>query len=132
VGQVPVEPDVTSLKFPECVYGRELASVVELPVLPDSAYMAAIRGEDRLVPPYWDHVEAVLLLGAYTDKPVCGSATAETSAEARLLHPVPKAAAAGSAALTLEHPDPEPDQAVSPHPRALVFLTSDVPPTAVT
>jgi len=41
-----------------------LASVEELPVFPESAYMAAIRGEDRLVPPYWDQDDAVLLVGA--------------------------------------------------------------------
>lgn len=132
VEHVPVEPEATSLNFPEFVYGSELASVVELPEFPESAYIAAISGEDRLVPPYWAHDEVVLLLGAYTANPVCGSATAETSAEARLPHPVPNVAAAGNAALTLEQPDPEPDQADSPHPRALVFLTNDVPPTAVT
>ena len=66
-----------------------MASAVELPVFPESAYMAAMRGEERLVPPYWAQDKVVLLFGAYTANPVCGSATAATSAEARLLQPVP-------------------------------------------
>jgi hypothetical protein len=88
VGQLPVEPEATSLNLPGFMYGRELASAVELPVFPESAYIAAISGDDRLVPPYWAHDEVVLLVGAYTANPVWGSATAATSAEARLLHPV--------------------------------------------
>lgn len=64
VGQLPVEPKVTSLNLPELAYGRELANAVELPVFPERAYMAAISGEDRLVPPYWAHDEEVLLVGA--------------------------------------------------------------------
>ena len=63
-GQLPVEPEVTSLKLPVCEYGSELASVDELPVFPESAYMAAIRGEERLVPPYCAQDDAVLLVGA--------------------------------------------------------------------
>ena len=63
-GQLPVDPEVTSLKLPVCEYGSELANVDELPVLPESAYMAAISGEDRLVPPYCAQDEAVLLVGA--------------------------------------------------------------------
>lgn len=64
MGQLPVEPEATSLNLPAFVYGRELASAVALPEFPESAYMDAISGDDRLVPPYCAQDEVLLLLGA--------------------------------------------------------------------
>ncbi len=61
-----------------------------------------------------------------------GSATAETSASARLAQPVPKEAAPLSAVLYAEQPLPAPLHAVSVQPRALDAVLSEVPPTAVT
>src|SRR6478752_7606078 len=89
-------------------------------------------GDERLVPPYWAHELLFRPVGAYTRRPVAGSATAETSAMPRLAQPVSKVLAAGSATLEVEHPEPAPLHAVSVQPRAFEVLVKDVPPTAVT
>src|SRR5215471_9539881 len=66
-----------------------------------------------------------------TPTPVFGSATAETSATARLAHPVLTFCHDGVGSKA-EHPEPEPFHAVSVHPRLLLAVVSDVPPTDVT
>src|SRR5215469_2796894 len=103
------------------------------PALPAKPNTAAISGAATLVPPKtsqpdrpWELVES------YTATPVFGSATAETSASARLLQPVPADAAPDSAALKLEQPLPAPLQTVSVQPRVPPPDTRCVPPTAVT
>ena len=60
-----------------------------------------------------------------------GFAAADTSAIARLAQPVPKLAAAASAVLYVEQPEPAPFHTVSFHPRVLVAAQAMVPPTAV-
>ncbi|CAN5594849.1 hypothetical protein BH10ACT10_BH10ACT10_14520 [soil metagenome] len=65
--------------------------------------------------------------------PLDGSAAAETSAMARLAHPVLEPAAAASAVFTVEQPEPAPLQTYSVQPRVVPeAANSDVPPTAVT
>src|SRR3954470_1377324 len=67
---------------------------------------------------------------SYTETPVFGSATAETSATVRRAQPV-SVCQAGLATKALQ-PLPAPLQAVSVQPRALLARTRCVPPTAVT
>ncbi len=65
-------------------------------------------------------------------RPVAGSATADTSAMARPLQLVIAEVCPAGAALRVVQPEPAPFQAVSAQPRAVLFFTSEVPPTAVT
>ena len=67
---------------------------------------------------------------SYTETPVFGSATAETSATVRFAQPL-SVCQLGLVSYA-EHPDPAPDHAVSDHPRAVASRVSEVPPTAVT
>ena len=67
-----------------------------------------------------------------TATPVAGSATADTSATARRLHPVPADACPVSRAFSDEQPEPAPLHALSLQPREPDALRSEVPPTAVT
>jgi hypothetical protein len=69
--------------------------------------------------------------------PVFGSATAATSASARWLQPVVILVWNGGLAMYAQQPEPVPSvvlvfHTVSVHPRVLLALTSEVPPTAVT
>src|ERR1019366_629922 len=64
--------------------------------------------------------------------PVFGSATADTSASARLLHPGVILVWNEGFPTLMEQPLPVPLHAVSVHPRALVAVVREVPPTAVT
>src|SRR5215467_1390199 len=67
-----------------------------------------------------------------TATPVFGSASADTSATARLAQPVLNEACPDSTGFFVEQPLPAPDQAVSDQPRELFARVSEVPPTAVT
>lgn len=87
-------------------------------------------GDDALVPPYTFQPDAWYV--SYTARPVCGSATADTSASARSLQPVVTPAWKLGLAISVEQPLPASDQAVSLQPRELPSCVSDVPPTAVT
>src|SRR5450759_1620017 len=90
-------------------------------------------GAEALVPPKTIHPdEPLYAVESYTATPVFGSATAETSAIARLAQPVLAEEAAARAVLYSEHPEPAPDQTVSVQPRVLPALLRLVPPTAVT
>src|SRR5215831_12478742 len=90
-------------------------------------------GEATLVPPKTSQPdsppEAKL---SKTATPVLGSATADTSASARLAQPVLNDAWPLSTAFRVEQPLPAPDHAVSVKPRELLARRNDVPPTAVT
>lgn len=54
--------------------------------VPARAYIAVISGADRLVPPTCTQPSWPMV--SYTARPVAGSATAETSAVARVSQPV--------------------------------------------
>src|SRR5262245_49060348 len=91
-----------------------------------------MMGADSLVPPNCDHEEFFAFVGAYTLRPpVLGSAAAETSAMARLAHPVTAVVWKPGCAITVEQPEPAPLQAVS-ETRVLPDIFNEVPPTAVT
>src|SRR5690348_10808567 len=101
--------------------------------LPASAYTPAMIGAAALVPPNSSQPDcfayAVL---SYTATPVPGSATAATSATARLAQPVATPACPASAGLYAEQPEPEPLHTVSDQPRVPLARLRVVPPTAVT
>ena len=68
---------------------------------------------------------------------MAGSATAETSASARLAQPVVMPLWKAGLATYVEQPEPAPSvelvfQTVSVQPRVLLAVVSEVPPTAVT
>src|SRR4051794_28489766 len=98
-------------------------------------------GEETDVPPKVSQPECPwYAYESYTETPVAGSATAETSATARRAQ---TAVTAGTAdcqvgrASRAEHPDPAPsvaavDHTDSAHPRAEMSCVRRVPPTAVT
>ena len=100
--------------------------------------MLAMIGAAALVPPTvpqpLKHLPPSALrleqLESYTDTPVFGSATAETSATVRLAHPL--SVCQGGLASYFEQPLPAPFHTVSFHPRGLLSRLSVVPPTAVT
>src|SRR4029077_11641421 len=88
VGQLPVLPEVTSLR--PCVWcDHTYEPSFTSRVLPASANTAAMIGAAALVPP---KVSQPLVPSksrlSYTATPVAGSATADTSAIARPEHPV--------------------------------------------
>ena len=68
---------------------------------------------------------------SYTETPVFGSATAETSATASPEHWVTEVCQDGLA-FRVEQPLPAPLQAVSDQPRVLLALVRLVPPTPIT
>src|SRR6516164_2497550 len=88
-----------------------------------------MMGDATLVPPKTFHPLRPKV--SYTPTPVFGSATAETSATARLPQPVLTFCHDGVGS-NAEHPEPAPLHAVSVQPRLLLAVVSDVPPTAVT
>src|SRR5215207_8894827 len=89
-----------------------------LAALPASAYTPAMIGADALVPPTTHQPERPWYeVVSYTETPVFGSATAETSASARPAQPVPAVAAPDSATFSVEQPLPAPLHAVSVQPR---------------
>src|SRR5947209_916647 len=93
--------------------------------------MLATIGDDALVPPTICQCRNLGVRNvSYTSTPVLGSATAATSAMARLEHDA-SVCQAGLAMKAL-HPLPEPLQAVSVQPRAAAERLSVVPPTAIT
>src|SRR5689334_13627635 len=89
-------------------------------------------GAEALVPPYT--AQPLKPNVWYTATPVAGSETAATSATERIEQPV-SVCQAGLAS-TIEQPLPGPPKelchTVSDQPRALLAVTSEVPPTAVT
>jgi len=85
------------------------------------------------VPPKTIHPdEPLYAVESYTTTPVFGSATAETSAIARLAQPVLAEASAASAVLYSERPEPAPDQTISVQLRVSAALLRLLPTTAVT
>src|SRR5689334_3392248 len=91
-------------------------------------------GDDSLVPPHCAQLEFLLLFGeTVLSPPLFGSAAAETSAIARLAHPVLTVDGA-TAVFTVEQPEPAPLHAVSLMRLGFVpvVIFSVVPPTAVT
>src|SRR5437899_5436901 len=93
--------------------------------LPARATIAAMIGDDTLVPPTTVHPPCT-----YTATPVAGSATAEMSDAVRIGQCVSFCQA--GLAMYPEQPDPVPFHAVSAQPRALPALRRLVPPTAMT
>src|SRR5690348_16696354 len=93
--------------------------------------MLAMIGDETLVPPKTSQPPTPPNV-SYTATPVFGSATAETSASARLAQPVLKLAWPESAALNAEQPLPAPLHPVSVQPRVPPPWVRWVPPTAVT
>ena len=94
-------------------------------------YAPAISGDDALVPPTTPHALAPFVpSGPYVATPVCGSATADTSASVRFAQPVSDCQ--GGFGSNAEQPLLVSDHAVSDQPRALPSLVSVVPPTATT
>src|SRR4051794_12943748 len=92
---------------------------------------AAMIGDDTLVPPTLNQPDSPLYgVVSYTETPVAGSATAETSPTACRPQPVPALACPDGRAKKPEQPLPAPSQAVSV--RVVPFQFSVVPPTAVT
>src|SRR5271156_234785 len=87
-------------------------------------------GEATLVPPKTYHPLTPVGPGAYTETPVLGSATAETSPTVRRVQPR-SVCHDGFAKMALQ-PLPVLLHAVSLHPRALLAETRLVPPTAIT
>src|SRR5689334_8629462 len=100
-------------------------ALVSCDELPASAIIAAMIGDDALVPP-----TTAQSPWTYTATPVFGSATAATSADVRIGQ-CASCCHAGFATYA-EQPEPAPFQAVSVHLRALVALVRLVPPTAMT
>src|SRR6478609_2856219 len=96
--------------------------------LPFSAYTPAMIGADALVPPTTRKPPYPYV--SFTETPVAGSATADTSEIMRLAQFV--SCCHAGLAMIAEHPLPAPDQTVSCQPRALPSVVSVVPPTAVT
>src|ERR1041385_4961659 len=83
VAQVPLLPEVTSLKLPAAFHSVWALAVEAFPA---SAYTEAMIGDATLVPPKTSHpLTPWYERLSYTATPVLGSATAETSATARLL-----------------------------------------------
>ena len=120
-------PDVTSLKSVVCAYGKPGPAAV----LPVRANVAAMIGELALVPPTTIHPVPSLPKVSKTATPVFGSATAETSASMRLVHPV-SVSKLGFAMNWLQ-PEPPSSHAVSVQPRVLeLFFVRLVPPAATT
>src|SRR5437762_13694449 len=104
-----------------------------LAVLPARAYTLAMMGAEALVPPKTSQPDRPCVrVVSYTATPVFGSATADTSATARLPHPVTAGFCALRIALSVEQPEPAPLHAASVQPRLFDARVSDVPPTAVT
>src|SRR4051812_19266984 len=94
--------------------------------LPLSAIIAAISGDDRLVPPTTDHRPCT-----YTARPDAGSATAAMSAEVRMVHRLSSCQAGFG--LYAEQLEPPLRQADSVQPRlAPAALVRVVPPTEIT
>ena len=84
------------------------------------------------VPPPRVHCECRASTGAKIISPVAGSATAETSAEARPLQPVTTTTVSDGASFSGKHPEPLPAHAVSSQPVPELLLFKVVPPTAMT
>src|SRR3954452_19587641 len=94
--------------------------------LPLSAIIAAISGDDRLVPPTTDHRPCT-----YTARPDAGSATAAMSAEVRTVHRLSSCQA--GVGLYAEQLEPPLRQADSVQPRLVpAALVRVVPPTEIT
>src|SRR5947209_8641863 len=86
-------------------------------------------GVATLVPPNTSHPPEGYV--SYTDTPVLGSATAETSVSIRLEQP--ESVCQDGFEMYAEQPLPAPDQALSDQPRVVPdALFRVVPPTAVT
>src|SRR5215475_6098542 len=109
------------------------------PALPPSAYMAAIIGDEALVPPTSIQPPAPLEVSK-TATPVAGSASAETSLSMRLLQPAGRLSAAchDGFASTVEQPEPVPSEpwlvfhTFSVQPREFEAVVRLVPPTDTT
>ena len=97
-------------------------------MFPAIAYTLAMIGELRLVPPTTSHPSKPNV--SYTASPVCGSATAATSATVRRSQS--RSFCQPGLWMYAEQPLVEPAHAVSVQPRALPSRTSVVPPTEVT
>src|SRR5256714_8701928 len=94
--------------------------------LPASAIIAAMIGDEALVPP-----TTIQSPPWYTATPVAGSATAEMSEAVRV--PQCVSCCHDGFAIQPEHPDPAPCQALSVQPpAAVVDFFMVVPPTAMT
>src|SRR4051812_49976277 len=85
-------------------------------------------GDETLVPPKTSQPPTPY--ESYTETPVPGSATAETSATVRREQPLSLCHAGFG--MTVEQPLPAPAHTVSDQPRALAAVTRWVPPTATT
>src|SRR5437763_340436 len=94
------------------------------------ANIAAMNGEDSLVPPHTPQLDELRVAGPYTATPVLGSALAEMSASMR----PPQASVTPVCQLGLGWPRPQPlpapFHADSDQPRVLPLRTRLVPPTA--
>ncbi len=97
---------------------------------PACANIAATSGLAALVPPSTDQPDPDGPL-LNTATPVCGSAIADTSENARIAHVVLAGWYGGLAKLPL-HELPPPPQATSAKPRGVLAVISEVPPTAMT
>src|SRR4051794_36865169 len=84
--QLPLLPCVTSCSAPGCWYAS-CAGHLTVAALPARPYTPAISGADRLVPPTCHHGPCVGACASgvesYTAAPLCGSASALTSATPR-------------------------------------------------
>ena len=89
-------------------------------------------GADSLVPPNWDHEEFLAVVGR-VDAQTAGVGVGRGGhvCHGSLGAPGVELAAAGSAALSVEQPEPAPLHTVS-LTRVVPDIVSDVPPTAVT
>ena len=125
--QDPLEPLVTSFSAPVVPYGYSLGYVFAAGV-PARAYVLAMIGAPTLVPPKTCQPGAENV--SYTAAPVCGSATADTSATVRLAQPA--SVCTVGLPSNAEQPLPAPLHAVSDQPRVFCACSSEVPPTDVT